>query len=94
MSAEWGPWIKHDGKGCPCVGQYVHLVFKDNAGEFIGIAGSQFDGTEEVEGSGWHWAVIDTWRWHKVDRYRIRKPRAMLIFEKILARIPDLVDAN
>ena len=23
--AEWGPWQIHDGKGCPCVGQWVQV---------------------------------------------------------------------
>lgn len=22
-NSEWGPWIEHDGKGCPCIGMVI-----------------------------------------------------------------------
>lgn len=84
MSDEWGPWIKHDGKGCPCIGQYAHVVHKCGTEQFSIVTGNP---------NAWEWDV-DPDRWSKIVKYRIRKPRAMLILEEILARIPDLVDAN
>ena len=39
MSEQWGPWIEHDGKGCPCLGQWVKAVFH-NGNVWEGIAGS------------------------------------------------------
>lgn len=92
MSDEWGPWIKHDGKGCPCIGQYCHMVYVDNHARFCIAEGS----------ASWIWKSLKPSGWGSdpdavcvpIVRYRIRKPRAMMIFEKILARIPDLVDAN
>lgn len=26
MEEDWGPWIEHDGKGCPCAGMHVEVV--------------------------------------------------------------------
>jgi len=34
---EWGPWIDHDGKGCPCVGVLTEVMYNDQAVE-VGIA--------------------------------------------------------
>ena len=25
---EWGEWVQHDGKGCPCVGHYVQAKWE------------------------------------------------------------------
>jgi hypothetical protein len=79
MSEEWEPWIEHDGKGCPCVGMWVQMVFKRKGLRFeaCGIAGERFDGTESETGSSWHWAIISEGPWWPVIRYRIRKPRAI-----------------
>lgn len=93
--AEWGPWIEHDGKGCPCVGAFVHVVHEGFAGWFMQgqlIAGSQ-------GGFSWDWRY-----WLKVPpghnsmatrviRYRIRKPRGMTILESLLENLPEEVDA-
>ena len=81
---EWGPWIAHDGKCCPCVGQYVHVVhfeFQD----FFGVAGL-------TSGESWLWITPDhygatfTSDGHMampVIRYRIRKPRGLTMLEAI-----------
>ena len=82
--AEWGPWIEHDGKGCPCVGQYVHRVYEkigrnpdgSLSNENLGIA---LDSESWCGGSGKANAII---------RYRIRKPRAMKLLQAIAARPP------
>ncbi len=77
MSEEWGPWIEHDGKGCPCLGQVVHAVFKNGA-ELIGVAGSR-------TGASWTWALQNG---VPLVRYRIRKPRGLTILEELLADLP------
>ena len=82
---EWGPWIEHDGQGCPVVGQYVQVVaeWKDH------ITGS--DGLVVRPGPDWYWRNFPkTWM---VRRYRIRKPRGMAILESILADTPEQVNA-
>ena len=80
QAEEWGPWIEHDGNGCPCVGRYVQLIDVTKSGvEGVaeGIAG---------RGGGYSW----DWRYSetpvpgtggkfatKIVRYRIRRPRAL-----------------
>lgn len=84
--SEWGPWIEHDGKGCPCLGQYVHAVH-DTGYEFMGIAGSQ--GSRRAR--SWVWPSVP--RFTRVLRYRIRKPRGLTILEGLLENLPESVDA-
>lgn len=68
---EWGPWIEHDGKGCPCVGEYV---------EAIGSLGSRAEGIVtrgKFDHQGqWDWALCDAHELEKIVRYRIRRSRA------------------
>lgn len=86
----WGPWIEHDGKGCPCVGQWVRAVEELRTGEFREhefVAGS---------GGGFSW----DWQWSnrvvpgfgtyatRILRYRIRKPRGLTILEDLIADLP------
>ncbi len=90
MSEEWSEWFQHDGKGCPCVGQYVHV---------------RFDVRSHVEGTRSMRLVSDGWEavgipqggpsWHSdaaiechIIRYRIRRPKGMAILEQLLAGIP------
>ena len=86
---EWSPWIEHDGKGCPCVGQFVHLVFGDG-NEILCIAGERAKTNGiAVNGpwSAWVWGEQDPEPW-EIIRYRIRKPRGMVILETLLADLP------
>lgn len=91
MSEQWGPWIEHDGTGCPCVGEFVESV--RFSGEIKhGIAGT-------IEGGGTYDPnlVVSPWVWdecpivHMADikRYRIRKPRAMKRLNEILREVED-----
>lgn len=70
----WGPWIEHDGKGCPCVGQIVQIVYRNGVVEGpyaaysrISIAGGVGD------------PLFDAWvhlpKDDDIVRYRVRKPR-------------------
>lgn len=88
---EWGPWIEHDGKGCPCVGQYVHIVRRDGR-EAFAVAGSQCHAAGVLPNGGpsaWLWAE---WPGYQSDsviiRYRIRRPKGMAILEQLLADLP------
>lgn len=85
MSSEWGPWIDHDGKGCPCVGYITEVVFF-SLGNHIGMAGS-------CGGHSWLWVMVygfPTCRIFSdpIIRYRIRKPLGLSICESILADLP------
>ena len=78
MSTEWGPWITHDGKGCPCVGQYVHFFELLSTGgvesDFV-IAGAR-------GGKSWDWSNAPEYT--RIIRYRIRKPLGMAILQAIV----------
>ena len=76
MSDEWGPWIEHDGSGCPCLGMYVHVEYSDGSEEFA-IAGSN-------GGQSW----FSSSRSLKIIRYRIRKPRGMQILQQLVENPP------
>ena len=76
---EWGPWIEHDGRKCPVVGQFAHMIdvcdiAKDEQ-HFFGIAGS-------MGGDSWDWK--NSPQCTRIIRYRIRKPRGMAILEQAL----------
>lgn len=92
---DWGPWIEHDGKGCPCPGEYMAAIVEWEPGD-----------TRYVEGIAEAGALSWDWSYHltkpktgfgllsRVIRYRIRKPKGMKLVEKALnVRIPGDVDA-
>ena len=95
MTEEWGPWIEHDGKGCPLPnGMQYSMVFEDGdeaelrRGECIARTSKMgFSICDYGEGA-WE----PSWLWEepycKVIRYRIRKPRGMAILKQLLADIP------
>lgn len=93
---EWGPWIEHDGNGCPLevMGQVVELYWRPDmdrddtawrhavlrVDDLFGSCSSWHASKYEGTGCFQHW---DGKRLdlpggpHWVDRYRIRKPRAL-----------------
>ena len=77
MSEEWGPWIEHDGKGCPCVGEWVEVEFDDHRPNAEGRATSATGNPE----SGWVWA--NAIRVSVFTRYRIRKPKGLTMLERV-----------
>lgn len=79
---KWGPWIDHDGKGCPVPkGTVCQVVWVD--GDYI---------IEPIKGSfAWWWASLDRDGWSNgfipITRYRIRKPRGMKMLEGLLQNL-------
>lgn len=83
---EWGPWVEHDGRGCPCRGMVVESEERRGLVE-VHIAGGI--------GSGgalqWNWDAARRagypigWQ---IIRYRIRKPRGLTILENLIADLP------
>lgn len=76
----WGPWIKHDGKGCPVAGHTVEVMCRW-AGETV-FASCKTDGG----GGSWWWNLVggvptchDGWS-APVIRYRVWRGDA---FEKL-----------
>lgn len=102
MSEEWGPWIEHDGKGCPVRGMVIEAVWlvqrfsRETANEVDGqvVWVCPEDAGADPNDSCWVWKL---WNGHPVClnpdlgpiiRYRIRKPRGLVLLEGILADLP------
>lgn len=94
---EWGPWVEHDGKGCPLpVGTQFGAYDEDSAGTV-----EYFEATALARG-GFSW----DWQWSKkpvpgignlatrIIRYRIRRPKGMAILNAILADLPAPVKTD
>ena len=88
---EWGPWIVHDGKGCPCVGMLVQCVSVVNR---LGEIHERTFVAKGLVGGSWFWAVTRTPPniITHIIRYRIRKPKGMKILEGLLENLPNNVD--
>ena len=88
MENDWGPWIEHDGKGCPCVGRYVQREYAQPTTNFWGrkdtICEGRFAWGIAENGHSWMWAP----GWNPIIRYRVRKPRGMTILEQLLQDLP------
>lgn len=78
---EYGPWIDHDGSGCPCKGKIVQT-------ECLGVGVREHVAHGVITYQGREITplefdfVRDTWTWKQpshgdVIRYRIRKPDAL-----------------
>lgn len=85
----WGPWIEHDGSGCPVVGRLVNC--ETFSGErFVIIAGSECR-KAGVDPNG----PKSAWVWTKpslgcVIRYRVKRSRGMEILQAILKDVRQL----
>jgi hypothetical protein len=76
MSEDWGPWIEHDGSGCPVpVGTVVHRVF-DQVCKLGPAAGRDWDigPVDEREASSWNWTRARLVGAVRIIRYRVRRP--------------------
>jgi cellulase/cellobiase CelA1 len=67
--AEWGPWVDHDGMGCPVQnGVLVNVCGYASNGQF-----EEYTEAAKSTWLGWVWS-----NGPRITRYRIRKPRALL----------------
>lgn len=84
-SEEWGPWIDHDGKGCPIPRGTMFQAETEDRGV---LAAEICKG-----GRSWNWAFRN--QFDPVIRYRVRKPRGMTVLEEALREIetPEGVNA-
>ncbi len=80
----WGPWIEHDGKGCPCKGQYVQAIFS------FGHPLMDEDYAHEENDLQWDWRWADARGKARIIRYRIRQSRTQAAVEalKVIAANP------
>ena len=99
MSEEWGPWIDHDGRGCPCVGMLVEGVFlnamalRDDPSFIVGVQEDREIFIAGSDGGGsWDWS---NWpHYSKIIRYRIRKPKGLTILEGLLENLPKEMEVT
>ena len=100
---EWGPWIEHDGKGCPVpfgtqVWAQLFDPWSNEIDEVVFVAGQPFH-TGIIFGTGgdedWTHGEDFNETDHDIHliRYRIRKPRGMKVLEELLQNLPEDVDA-
>jgi hypothetical protein len=93
MADEWGPWIEHDGKGCPVLGMYCETRW-----ESLFVVQSWEGVVTDRWAPAFVWAnhLQETPRgklWGRVIRYRVRKPRALLDLIEMVERMPERVNA-
>jgi hypothetical protein len=103
MSEEWGPWIEHDGKGCPCLGMLVEVVHEVAIGYKMGsailIQGTRINPPKiTIAGSkgGKSWDHSNWPECSRIIRYRIRRPAALQTLIQIAANpapLPQEVEA-
>lgn len=83
---DWGPWIRHDGKGCPVrVGTIVEVVCEDRFGftmrQIACVAGGSY--------SSWDWSHYPELK--KIIRYREKRPKGLSILEGCMSEIEPAV---
>lgn len=84
----WGPWVEHDGQPRPNLNGVWMRVQTAN--------GRDEEGRMECADcpSAGHlapfvWQSLPAWMWDvRIIRYRIRKPRGLIILETVLERLP------
>lgn len=95
MSEEWGPWIEHDGKGCPLpVGIMCEAEGECGARTFRQVSFIRHDTkrrpTKPDCYNPWFWDTLSTddrfWN-AVVVRYRTRKAKGLVVCEDILADV-------
>lgn len=96
---EWGPWIEHDGKGCPVpVGTIGQATLRcARIAPFCAGMGSTRGGPYKPAtfkgSSAWEWGgKPQKYVGEEVISYRIRKPRGLVILDQIIADLPALPD--
>lgn len=105
MTEEWGPWIEHDGAEPEILsGSRVQIVTR---GEDHLIS-PRWNENLASQHPCWFWRwrtirdgffktrlkrVCDDPAYAPIIRYRIHKPRGMVILENLLADLPQEVDA-
>lgn len=89
-AGDWGPWVAHDGRGCPLqAGLVIHVVEEHGRGGLL-PCGTLLEGEIRVDDAvrqhpAWCWDNFGRARTYggargicgRVLRYRIRRPRAL-----------------
>lgn len=74
--SEWGPWVRHDGKGCPLApGTLVEVVCEDRFGFCMRQVSIVCGGSY----SSWNWTHFPELK--RITRYREQRPKSERIGE-------------
>lgn len=84
MSDAWGPWIEHDGRGCPVKGQLVQIAVLMPWGKYK-VYGPVIAGSDcSANGIDPDQSDVSAWVWpngkpepERITHYRVRRPRAL-----------------
>ena len=79
---DWGPWVIHNGKGCPLPsGTVVEVVSEDGFGfakrEIGAVTGGSYS-----SGSWQHYPELK-----RIIRYRAKRPKGLLMLEEKLREL-------
>ena len=90
MSAEFGPWVEHDGSGRPApIGTVAYLVFA-NGDEGVGTLGERFPRRLPYSGplycTSWDWSGPGSCV--PIIRYRLSRPPAVRLLVDIAETLP------
>ena len=86
---EWGPWVEHDGQGCPLPeGTVIEGRYELNVGHFVQWVHPIPRRTPSWDWRNWGrpYSATDPSRVMALRRYRIRRPRALLGLIDLAAR--------
>lgn len=91
MTDEWGPWVEHDGKGCPVpLGTFVRGQDRTGLVEdwVVGRWGDHSEPWPEDDNL-WIWMQGAQRSSREVVRYQVRRPRALSLLRDIAAGVRD-----
>lgn len=89
--ADWGPWVDHDGRGCPLpVGTVIEGVFERRPGRYVIAVGTV--GPHDM-GLSWDWSwwmqrAPDGFLVSRLIRYRVRRPKALRDLIALVETLP------
>jgi hypothetical protein len=94
MRYEWGPWIEHDGSGCPVVGYFAHVRLAVEPG-FFSPGRIPDDDRMGYRGIA---SISPSWFWQGSDgvnvvRYRVRRPLVSEWLAETTSDLPVTEDA-
>ena len=89
MTPEWSDWHQHNAQGCPSwlIGEWIEVEGHNRAWGNIERAQYQCTG----KGDLWFRRHVD--HGPNIIRFRVRKPRGLVVLEKVLADLPEKVTA-
>lgn len=87
---QFGPWIDHDGTGRPVPKGTVVEIEAEN---ITGLVKRHEAVANGDAGTAWDWGSVSLDQPWRVIRYRIKKPRGLVILEGLLSDLPEAVPA-